>query len=54
MAVFGLAYKGNIDDYRESPAVEIYQMLKDITELEVVVHDPHIEQENIDIHTSVI
>lgn len=49
VAVFGLAYKGNIDDYRESPAVEIYHMLKDIPELEVVVHDPHIEQDNIDI-----
>lgn len=49
VAVFGLSYKGNIDDYRESPAVEIYQMLEEIDRLQVVVHDPHILQENIKI-----
>ena len=49
VAVFGLAYKGNIDDYRESPAVEIYHLLEKIERLEIAVHDPHILQENIKI-----
>ncbi|WP_318183303.1 nucleotide sugar dehydrogenase [Metabacillus idriensis] len=49
IAVFGLAYKGNIDDYRESPAVEIYEKLKNNQRLEIFVHDPHIEQENINL-----
>jgi UDP-N-acetyl-D-mannosaminuronic acid dehydrogenase len=49
VAVFGLSYKGNIDDYRESPAVEIYQLLEKIERLEIAVHDPHILQENIKI-----
>lgn len=47
IAVFGLAYKGNIDDFRESPALEIYEMLKRNKRLEIMVHDPHIEPENI-------
>lgn len=50
VAVFGLAYKGNIDDYRESPAVEIYEKLEENSRLHVFVHDPHIEQENIEIN----
>ena len=49
VAIFGLSYKGNIDDYRESPAVEIYQLLEKIERLEIAVHDPHILQENIKI-----
>ena len=49
VAVFGLSYKGNIDDYRESPAVEIYHLLEKIERLEIAVHDPHILQENIKI-----
>lgn len=49
IAVFGLSYKGNIDDYRESPAIEIYGMLKANTRYEVSVYDPHINQENIHI-----
>jgi UDP-N-acetyl-D-mannosaminuronic acid dehydrogenase len=52
IAVFGLAYKGNIDDYRESPAVEIFEMLKSNKRFNVVVHDPHIDQENIDLALS--
>lgn len=49
ISVFGLAYKGNIDDYRESPAIEIYEILKQNDRLEILVHDPHIEPENISI-----
>lgn len=29
ITVFGLTYKGNVDDIRESPAIEIYKSLKE-------------------------
>ena len=40
VAVFGLSYKGNIDDYRESPAVEIYHLLKKwtVSKLPFMIH----------------
>ena len=39
--VLGLAYKGNVDDMRESPAVEIIKILKGLG-ADVKVFDPHI------------
>jgi UDP-N-acetyl-D-mannosaminuronic acid dehydrogenase len=41
IALFGVSYKGNIDDYRESPALEIIKLLKDKSDLRV--YDPHIK-----------
>ncbi|AJF61460.1 UDP-glucose 6-dehydrogenase [archaeon GW2011_AR15] len=41
VGVLGLAYKGNIDDIRESPAVEVIKILKE-KKANVVVYDPHI------------
>ncbi|MBC2283514.1 nucleotide sugar dehydrogenase [Listeria booriae] len=43
IAVFGLTYKGDIDDIRESPALEIYDALKANAAYEVVAYDPHIK-----------
>lgn len=43
IAVFGLAYKGNVDDLRESPAIEIAELLKNEKNIEVVCHDPHVK-----------
>ncbi|WP_066248441.1 nucleotide sugar dehydrogenase [Neobacillus drentensis] len=43
VAVFGLTYKGNIDDVRESPALEIVSLLKE-KEYEVSIFDPHANQ----------
>ncbi|MBC2159654.1 nucleotide sugar dehydrogenase [Listeria booriae] len=43
VAVFGVTYKGNVDDIRESPAIEIIQLLKQETGLEVSVFDPHVK-----------
>jgi UDP-N-acetyl-D-mannosaminuronic acid dehydrogenase len=40
VALFGVSYKGNVDDTRESPALEIIQRLKDRVELKV--YDPHV------------
>ncbi|MFD2131544.1 nucleotide sugar dehydrogenase [Pseudogracilibacillus auburnensis] len=42
IAVFGLTYKGNVDDIRESPAMDIYEALHARSEYEVVAYDPHV------------
>ena len=42
VTIFGLTYKGNVDDIRESPAIEIYEILKEKTDYEVVAYDPHV------------
>jgi UDP-N-acetyl-D-mannosaminuronic acid dehydrogenase len=47
IAVFGLTYKGNIDDVRESPAIEIYELLKRNTRFDVRAYDPHVKQEQV-------
>jgi UDP-N-acetyl-D-mannosaminuronic acid dehydrogenase len=43
VTVFGLTYKGNVDDIRESPAMEIYEMLKEQNRYEVRAFDPHVQ-----------
>jgi UDP-N-acetyl-D-mannosaminuronic acid dehydrogenase len=50
IAVFGLTYKGNIDDVRESPAIEIYERLAHNPRFNVIAHDPHVSQEQVDFH----
>ncbi len=45
VSVFGLTYKGNVDDIRESPALEIYEMLKAQGKYEVRAFDPHVDKE---------
>jgi UDP-N-acetyl-D-mannosaminuronic acid dehydrogenase len=40
IALFGVSYKGNVDDTRESPALEIIDELKDISDLRI--YDPHV------------
>jgi UDP-N-acetyl-D-mannosaminuronic acid dehydrogenase len=42
VTLFGLTYKGNVEDIRESPAMEIYEMLKDANMFEVRAFDPHV------------
>ncbi len=42
VAAFGMSYKGNIDDVRESPAVSIINILKN-KGISVEVYDPHVE-----------
>ncbi len=48
IAVFGLTYKGNIDDMRESPAIEIVENLHQ-KGYEVILHDPHVHNKYIEI-----
>ncbi|MCU5501395.1 nucleotide sugar dehydrogenase [Bacillus wiedmannii] len=42
VAVFGVTYKGNTDDMRESPAVEVINLLHE-QGYEVTIHDPYIQ-----------
>ncbi len=41
VALFGVSYKGNVDDIRESPALEIIAGLSDKVELRI--YDPHVK-----------
>ena len=43
VAVLGLTYKGNVDDVRESPAMDIVHRLKQDDAFDVTVHDPHVK-----------
>lgn len=46
IAIFGITYKGNIDDMRESPAMEIIEMLENIG-YTLAIHDPHVKTNEI-------
>lgn len=46
VAVFGVAYKKDISDVRESPALRLIDLLQEY-KITVVYHDPHVEE----IHT---
>ncbi|MFJ7934360.1 nucleotide sugar dehydrogenase [Sporosarcina sp. NPDC096371] len=52
VAVLGLAFKGNIDDMRESPSVDVVRELKAL-DLDVIAYDPHIKTDNIPEQTQV-
>ncbi|CAM2895646.1 nucleotide sugar dehydrogenase [Salinicoccus roseus] len=43
VTVFGLTYKGDVDDIRESPAFDIYELLRKEDEIDVVAYDPHVK-----------
>lgn len=43
ITVFGLTYKGNVDDIRESPAMDIYEILNNKAEYDVIAYDPHVK-----------
>ncbi|MBC1233436.1 nucleotide sugar dehydrogenase [Listeria booriae] len=43
IVVMGLTYKGDIDDIRESPAMEIYEQLAATSRYQVVAYDPHVK-----------
>jgi len=45
VALLGLAYKGGVDDIRESPTLKIYELLKD--KYEIIVHDPYVKESPI-------
>ncbi|MBM7551669.1 nucleotide sugar dehydrogenase [Thalassobacillus pellis] len=49
VTLFGLAYKGDIDDIRESPALKVYKQLIDCG-YSVKPYDPHVKQEQVDFN----
>lgn len=51
MAIFGLAYKGNIDDIRESPALKIIGQLMS-ENYNVHAYDPYVKQEQVNFKLS--
>lgn len=46
IAVLGLAFKGNIDDMRESPSVEVVSEFRE-RGMKLTAHDPHIKVNNL-------
>ncbi|RBQ22788.1 UDP-N-acetyl-D-mannosamine dehydrogenase [Candidatus Methanobinarius endosymbioticus] len=42
IAILGITYKGNTDDTRESPALEIVNLLKN-EDFKIDIYDPHVE-----------
>lgn len=51
VAVFGLTYKGNIDDVRESPAMDVVSLLQE-KGYELSMFDPHARQEQVSYQLS--
>ena len=45
ISIFGVSYKGNTGDDRESPAYEIISLLEN-KGYEIAIYEPHIEREN--------
>lgn len=41
IAILGLTYKPNIDDMRESPIIELVELLQETTKFNLALHDPH-------------
>ncbi|RDY71697.1 nucleotide sugar dehydrogenase [Halobacillus trueperi] len=48
LTVLGLSYKGNIDDVRESPAMEIVNLLQE-KKYNLSFYDPHVKQAQVKI-----
>lgn len=46
VAIFGITYKGNIDDLRESPALEVIKILR-AWNFVISIYDPHVSHLNI-------
>ena len=53
IAVFGVSYKGNVDDIRESPSLKIIQLLKE-KNIHINIYDPHVsDPEFVDFVTAI-
>lgn len=53
VAVLGLAFKGNIDDMRESPSVEVVHHLEDLR-VDYTAFDPHIKENKLARQTQLL
>ena len=53
IAAFGVTYKGNVDDMRESPAIKIIELLKE-KGFNVDIYDPHVNNDEfVDFETAI-
>ncbi len=52
IGVLGLAFKGNIDDMRESPSVDVVEQFRE-RKMNLVAYDPHIKENNLPEQTQV-
>lgn len=50
VTILGLAYKGNVDDVRESPAIEVVELLG-ARGVEVRAYDPHVREWHGELHS---
>jgi UDP-N-acetyl-D-mannosaminuronic acid dehydrogenase len=50
VAVLGLAFKGDVDDLRGSPSLDVVRLLEK-TDFEVAVQDPHVKYTTIELKT---
>jgi len=50
VACLGLSYKPNIDDLRESPAMEVVQQLAALGTLELLIVEPHVSESPVEGH----
>lgn len=46
ITILGLTYKGNIDDIRESPAIEIVELFKERS-YDIALYDPHVPADRV-------
>jgi UDP-N-acetyl-D-mannosaminuronic acid dehydrogenase len=53
VAVFGLAFKGNVDDMRESPSLEVIHHLEKLG-FDYTAYDPHIKENKVERQTQQI
>lgn len=45
ITIMGLTYKANVDDTRESPIIKLVELLKNNTNYNIALHDPHVDRE---------
>ncbi|WP_046174529.1 nucleotide sugar dehydrogenase [Domibacillus indicus] len=51
VALFGLTYKGNVNDVQESPAMDVLSLLQ-AEGNKLGIHDPHVQQEQVNFYLS--
>ena len=45
VGLYGLAYKANVDDCRESPGIQLQKVVKDSVDVTLISYDPYVERE---------
>jgi len=48
IGVLGLAFKGNVDDFRQSPSIAVIELLQD-KGVQVAVHDPYVKKSSMEL-----